>query len=259
MSEWGYRQLAERYEHLTAVAVAECVLATDLLGGMTADAEGISRFVQHHLGLTGEEAAAAIKRIMAEEIGEREVSSEEGELRERLAFGVHIIRRDEGGPWLGGWMLQANLKAAASRLGIFQDQKGSKGDLSEMGAVSAYGISARSPDRLERVYLVGSDDDGPARTFFQQIKGRVQTPSGSKSIVSETETAPAGSRFAFQFRFRDSKLNESDVVDIFASAMTIGLGSGRSIGFGKFRIERLLFEAMLSGGRKRQKSENARA
>ena len=237
---YGLDELQSRYNSFTNRVIAECSLATELVGGQPAGEEGVRGFIAHHLGLTGDAADQAYARIMQEEIGERNVPSETGELQEKLSYGINVIRRDGNGPYLGDWMIKACAKAAASRLGIFQDKRGSKGDMAEMGKVSACGISLRG--RPERIYLIDAEQDVPARTYFQKIMGRVQSPQGSKSIVNDSEHAPAGTRFAFQLQFYPGRIKKEDVPDIFASMMIIGLGSAKAFERGKFSIQKLVFE-----------------
>ena len=149
-------------------------------------------------------------------------------------------------------MIKACLKQSASRLGIFQQKRGTKGDVAEMGTVFAYGISALDPRYPQRVYLRNSKGDGPAQTYFQEFMGRVQTPQGSKSVITDSECVNPGSRFEFGFRYAVGKISEDDVADMFACAMVIGLGSAKSFERGKFRVERLTLQ---SGERKVKEKE----
>lgn len=233
--------LEQRYSNMTRRAIAHCTLRTELVGGMSADEAGVRAFVAHHLRLVDDEAEAAVQRILAEEIGERNTTPEGGEITEKLTYGITVIRRDARGPWLGDWMIKACLKAAASRTGLFMTKRGSKGDLAEMGRVRAVGASLATPDRPERIHLV--DETGsPAQTYFQEFKGRVQSAQGAVSIVSHKECVPPGSRFAFEFRWYDGKLKEENIADIFAAAMNIGLGSAKAFERGKFSVESLEIE-----------------
>lgn len=244
MKTLNLQDLQQRYRDLTQSAVAHCTLRTELVGGMSADRAGVEAFVAHHLHLAGEEAGKAVERILKEEIGERDVTPAGGELQEKLTYGICIIRRDEYGPWLGDWMVKACLKAAASRLGLFVSKRGVKGDMAEMGKAQAVGESLRNAEHPERIYLLGPEGKWggkitPAVTCFQPFKGRVQTPQGSMSIVSDRECAPPGTRFAFEFRWAKGKLTEDDMANIFASAMNLGLGSAKAFERGKFNIESL--------------------
>lgn len=233
--------LQQRYRDLTASVVADCSLATELVGGQPAGPDGVRGFVAHHLKLTGQDAEDAIRRILQEEIGERDVPAETGELKEKLSYGINVVRRDEKGPWLGNWMVKACLKSAASRLNIFVSKRGSKGDVAEMGQLLARGISLLDTERPERIYLRNKLGDGPADTYFQAFRGRVQSPQGSKSIVNDAECVAPGSRFSFEFRFYPSRIKSNDIADIFASAMIIGLGSAKSFERGKFSVNELKF------------------
>ncbi len=233
--------LQERYRDLTASVTADCSLATELVGGQPAGPDGVRAFVCHHLGLEGEEAESAIRRILNEEIGERDVPAETGELKEKLSYGINVVRRDANGPWLGNWMIKACLKAAASRLNIFVQKRGSKGDMAEMGQLLANAVSLLDTEHPERIYLRNKAGDGPAGTYFQAFRGRVQSPQGSKSIVNDAECVAPGSRFAFEFRFYPSRIKSGDMADIFASAMIVGLGSAKSFERGKFSVNELIF------------------
>lgn len=234
--------LRKRYDNFTARCVADCSFSTELVGGVPGNREGVTAFVKHHLKLEGQAAEDAISRIMKEEIGERPVPSETGELQEKLSYGINVIRRDENGPYLGAHMAKACLKNAASRLAIFQQKRGSKGDMSEMGSLLAAGVSALPGTSPFNIYLRNPDGTGPAETYFDTLRGRVQSPQGSKSIVNDVECCPVGSRFSFQFQFMPTKINRDDIADVFASAMIIGLGSAKSFERGKFAINSLTFQ-----------------
>lgn len=243
MSTYTQNDLRKRYENLTHLVTAECKLTTELVGGQSADKDGLEAFVKHHLKLEGEEAQQAIERIMKEEISEKDVPSENGELQEKLTYGVCVIRRDVAGPWIGDWMVKANLKAAASRLGLFASKRGTKGDVAEMGNVRAVDVSLLTPERPERIHLVDATGK-PVETYFQEFKGRVNTPSGSVSIVSHRECVAPEARFAFEFRCYAGKLTEDDLANIFASSQIIGLGSAKAFERGKFVISKLEIETL---------------
>jgi hypothetical protein len=233
------------YEGMTNRLVAECELTTELVGGMAADEAGVAAFVKHHLELEGPAAEAAVKRIMADEVGERDLTPEGGELNERLTYGVCIIRRDEVGPWLGNWMVKACLKAAASRLGLFVAKRGSKGDVIEMGRVHAHGVSYR-PQVKEpetHVHLIGPDGETGATTYFHDFRGRVSTPAGSMSIVSDRECVASGTRFGFEFRWYAGKIGGEDMAKVVSAMEVIGLGSAKAFERGKFKIRHMTVEA----------------
>lgn len=248
---FSYADLRKRYEDKTARIVAECQFSTDLVGGVSADEKGVRAYVSHHLQLTGEEADAAVARIIRENIGERDVTPETGELKERLSHGINIIRRDAFGPWLGNWMIKACLKCAASRLGIFVEKRGSKGDMAEMGDVYPCEASLQpngdGGHHVERIHLLDRDADAAPITSFQEFKGRVSNAAGSSSIINAAECAPAGTRFAFEYRLWPKRLTENDIADIFASAMVIGLGSCKAFERGKFRVNKLSFSKPVAG------------
>jgi hypothetical protein len=212
------------------------VFATELVGGQPAGESGVRAYVQHHLKLQGEEAEQAVARIQREEVGETDVPTVEGELQEKRVYGINALRRTELGPYLGCWMLKACTKQAASRLNIFRQNRGSKGDFAEAGQVLAIGPSLLEPEHPERIYLLSPDGTSPARTRWETFMGRVSTPQGHKSITHESEICEEGTRFSWQMRFLAERVNEDDVRDMLALAMIVGLGSARALERGKFRI-----------------------
>lgn len=234
--------LKARYATFTALVQAECTLETELVGGQPATDEGLRMFVKHHLKLENQAAEEAFGRIKQAEIGTRELPEEAGELEEYEVGSYNCIRRDAFGSWLGDWMPKACLKAAASRLGLFQKARGSKGDLAEMGLVRALGISLLNPLQPERIYLIDSKLGCPVGTFWQRFMGRVHTPQGSKSIVTWSECAPPGTRFSFELRYYPARLTQDNMADVFAAAMVLGLGSCKSFERGKFRVDKLSFD-----------------
>lgn len=227
--------LNARYDDMTSSVVCSCEAATPIVGGVPADEATLRAFIRHHLKITDEvQANAAYSRMLSEELGERPVPSSDGELQEKLTYGMMKIRRTPLGPYLGNWMIHACLKTAASRLGIFKDFRGTKGNWAEAGRVLPYGISVLD-SRPDCVYLIGPDGN-PAETVFEEFKGRVQTPKGSVSVVHHSESVPPGTRFDFTFQFIMGDLREDDIADVLALMMIVGLGSVKSLGNGKFRI-----------------------
>lgn len=230
-----YEDLAARYSDMTASVICHCEAVTPLVGGVTASDSGIRAFIAHHLGITDEaEAEKTFQRIKAEELGEKPVPSETGELQEQLTYGINVIRRTAIGPYLGNWMIHANLKTAASRLGMFAEMRGSKGNMAEGGIVYPYGQSKRD-DRPDCIYLVDAHGE-PATTYFDEFKGRVQSPRGSTSIIHHSECVPAGTQFSYEFKFIMGKFKEADIKDFLSLSMIVGIGSVKSLGHGKFRI-----------------------
>jgi hypothetical protein len=242
VSEFKAADLEDTFKDLTASVICQCTFITDCVGGVPADEPGIRNFVQYQMLLTGDEAEKAVQRIIKEELGEKPVPAlkpngevdETAELSEQQVYGINVLRHDDHGVWLGNWMIKACLKSAASRNGLFQKKRGSKGDLSEMGRVHAHGISLH--ELPERVY-VKTDS-----TRFEKFMGRVMTPQGSKSIVHWSEVIPAGATFEFEFRFAGSKISEDEIVALFAVAGNIGIGSVKALERGKFRIDNMRLE-----------------
>lgn len=241
--EYTFAELKERYEDKTASVQCFCTVATELVGGVPADEKAIRAFAEHHLGLSNpEERDKAVQRILKEEVGERDVTPELGEIKEKQVYGVNVVRRTEIGPWLGDWMVKACIKQAASRLGVFTEIRGSKGNFAEAGRVSAIGSSLKESEHPERIYVTNSSPKTPAHTYFKEFMGRVQSPRGAMSIIHHSECIAPGSQFAFEFRFLPGKVKEEDIRDVMAMSMIMGLGSVRSMECGKFRIEKCVVD-----------------
>ena len=237
MATYNFSDLNTRYEELTGLVRCDCTLAMELVGGQPADEPGVRVFVQHHLHLAGEDAESAVRRIMKEELGERDVAPQEGELAEKQVYGVNALRRSSLGPWLANHMVKACCKQAASRLDIFRQLRGTKGDFAETGRVSACGPSLVEPDHPERIYLLSSDGTAQPETYWREFMGRVSTPAGMKSIIHHSECVAPGSRFFWEMRFISKRVSENDVADTLAMMMVVGIGSARSLERGKFRID----------------------
>jgi len=216
------------------VVTAQCELVRELVGGLPAGREGVELFVKHHLHLEGKAAEEAVNRILEEEMVEKDVTPEEGEVKEKESYGVSVIRSDEHGPFIGDWMVKANLKVAASRIGLFKEKRGTKGDFAEFARVQAVGNSLNGKPWAIHLY----DKNGkPAKTKFETLRGRVHTPQGPKSIVHDCQIVEAGAMFSFEFRIpKDSKAKEGDLVKTFAVAQQVGVGSARSLERGKYKI-----------------------
>jgi hypothetical protein len=239
MKTLSYEDLNAAYEDKTSVVRVEAVFATEMVGGMPAGEEGVRQFVAHHLHLEGDEAEQAVKRIMSEEL--QDVTPAEGELPEGKMYGLRSLRRGAHGPWIGDWMVKANIKNSASRLDIFKSIKGTKGNFAEAGRVRAWKYSLQDPDNPQHIYIRNSAD-APCHTRHENFMGRVQSPRGPVSIIHQSEVVEAGSRFAYEFRFIKGKIVEGDVRDILALSMIVGIGSARSLERGKFRIEKAEIE-----------------
>ncbi len=238
MATYSLEQLQNRYTDMTAVLRCECIFATDIVGGLSASEEGIRAFVKHHLKIEDpEEAEKAVRRILKEEVGERDITPELGEIEEKQVYGVNVIRRRKHGPYLKDHMIKAGLKNAATRINLFKDNWGVKGGIAEAGRAMAIGVSLVEPDHPERIYLRDESGDGPAKTYFKEFSGNVSTgPKGKVSIIHHSECAIPGTRFAYELRFRPEKMTEDDLADLLAMSMVVGLGSVRSMENGKFRI-----------------------
>lgn len=251
-----FEDLEKRYAEMTARVICLCEAVTPLVGGMSASESGLRAFIKHHLKIEDPtEAQQAYERIKKEELGLRDIAPETGELKEQLTYGVNVIRRTEYGPYLGNHMIHANIKTAMSRLGMFVETKGTKGNVAECGVVRPYGIS-KIDERPTCVYLIGPDGS-PAQTYFDEFKGRVSSPKGSVSVIHHSECVPSGTRFAYEFAFLRGKLKDTDIIDAMAMSMIAGIGSVKSLGHGKFRIlEAEIVEAVAP--RKAPKKEKER-
>ena len=240
MSSYNMKDLTAVYGAYCGSAVATCRLTREIVGGQPASDDGIRAFAKHHLKLADDQIEAAVARIKDEEIGERNTTPEAGEVKEKESYGLNVLRHSEFGPWIGDWQLKAALKQAASRVGLFVSKRGTKGDIAEMGKVSAHGISLHGPEF--QIHLIDSEIDSAARTEYQKFFGSVNTPAGRKSIVNDAEVCPAGSRFSFSFHWFDGKLTEKDIVTIFSALTVVGLGSAKSLERGRYDIETLDIE-----------------
>ena len=232
-------QLQKAYEDFTCYTRVDCTLAQELVGGVPADDAALHAFVKHHLKIEDPaEAEKAFMRIKNEEL--EDVTPSEGEIKEKRTYQVCALHRDQYGPWLGDWMIKAALKQAASRVGLFTDKRGTKGNFSEAGRARAFGISLVDEAHPNVIYLRNPAGDGPAKTYHKTFMGRVQTPQGPVSIIHQSECCEIGSRFEFEFRFPRgtgrSAVNEQDIKDVLALFMIVGLGSARSMERGKVFI-----------------------
>jgi hypothetical protein len=235
--------LETRYQKFTASVTCRCTFVTELVGGQPAGDEQLRAFITHHLKIVDPvEAEKAFRRIHEREISEETRTGESelpkaDELKEFKVYGVNVIRRSEHGPFLGSWMGHACLKAAASRLNLFVEVRGTKGNMAEAGRVEPFYESCIEPKYPDRIYVLNGN--GPAPTYFKEIMGRVSGPQGSVSIVQHAECIAPGATFSFRFRFLPGKLTEEQVADVFALAQNIGLGSAKALDRGKFKIEEM--------------------
>ena len=240
MGTYTTAELEEEYEGMTGQVLVEAKLTSDLVGGLPADTEGIRAFCKHHLHLDGDDLEGAVRRITRVELGDREVTPELGEVIEREAYSVNVLRRTEDGyAYLGDWMIKACAKCAASKLGLFRSKLGTKGDVAEMGSVRAWGNSTRG----YRNQICFYDDEGKpfSDRIWQRLPGHVTTPRGGKSILQDVEVVPMGYRFAFEMRIpmgkgAEKKVTEKDIVRIVAAMGVVGVGSARSLERGKFTV-----------------------
>jgi hypothetical protein len=248
MTTYTASQLRKKYEGMTGLIRCHCHFTSELVGGVPADEKALLGFAEYHLKIVDpEERARAVQRILKEEVGEREVTPEAGEITEKQIYGVNVIRRTDGlGPWLGDWMLKGCIKQAASRVNIFTEFKssGAKGNFAEAGQVRAIDYSLKEKNHPDHIYVVSATTSKPARTSFREFMGRVQSAQGPKSIIHHSECVAPGSRFAFEFRFMVGKVKKENIEKMLAMLGIIGCGSVRSMERGKYEIDHAEMEGI---------------
>lgn len=227
-----------------------------LLGTQPATEAGMAGYIEHHLKLdpqpdadgkpTNPEFIACLNRIKSEEVGERDITPEGGEVEEKKVYGVNVMRKSAAGPFLLAHMVKAALKQSASRLGFFSGKKvGAKGDMSEMGEVMAEGESLQVKERPWEIYL--RKDGKVAKTYFDTERGSVSTAKGRMSIQYEAEHVEEGATAEFSFHWPARKLTEEDMAQVAAVATSAALGGARSLSHGKFEVVSLTIEAPEKG------------
>jgi hypothetical protein len=229
--------LNKRAATFRSSAVVRCRFTRPHAGGQPATEKGLNAFVEHHLGLDpdSDDFKEALARITNEEIGEREDTPEEGELKEEKVYGVNVIRRNSSGPFILEHMVKAVCKVAASRLDYFVKKRGSKGDLSEMTVVRAHGASLKDEDRPWEITLTDKEGN-PVGTHYELISGSISSPQGKKSIQHHTECTDEDCYFEFEYRWPAKKIKKNEILNIFSAIGDIGIGSTRSLNFSKFEV-----------------------
>jgi len=243
------KDLEEVYEGETRFVKAKAMFVTPLVGGVPASREGVENYVEFAMNLVrdSQEFKDKVAEILKEEIGEREIKPDEGEKDEVASYGVNCIRKDKFGHFLMDFQIKANLKCAASRIGLFVADKaagrkaGAKGDMAELGRVHAIGASLRDVENKRKIYLL-QNGGTPVKTVYEKFMGKVSNASGSHSIVHDSEVAPAGTWFEFEFRAPDKRLKAEDFKRIFAHSGIIGFGSARSLERGKVEYQEVEIE-----------------
>jgi hypothetical protein len=252
MARYTSEDIEKRYQDLTCSARVKIKFKSSFVGGQPGQRPGVEAFVIHQLHLGVEdpenstpktkawkltpEGEVAVMRIVGEELGEKSVTPPEGEVAEKVSYAVNVLRWSPFGPWIGDWMIKACMKQALSRVGLFVKRKGSKGDVAEAGRAVAIGESLRDPAYPQYIHLILPDGKRWEDRVWDRIFGRVHTPQGAKSIVTDCEVAPAGTMAEFEWRWYAGKLTEDDVLSALALAGNCGLGSARSLERGKFEI-----------------------
>lgn len=260
MGTYTAEDVAAAYIGLTNVARARLRFTSPLVGGQPAQRPGIEAYVSHHLGLSEldargkrvltDEGRAAVSRILDEEVGERDITPDTGEVNEREVYSVTVVRHDDYGAFLGDWQVKACLKQAASRLGLWVKKRGAKGDCAEMGRATAFGPSLIEGSDPHRIHIVTPDGRPVTDREFERIQGRVHTPAGAKSIVTDSEIIRPGHEAFIEFRWKAGKIGEDDMLAIWAAASNCGLGSARSLERGRFEVVELEINVAKKAGKK---------
>lgn len=230
-------ELADQLMGDTKTASAHIRFVTRAAGGQPASVDGVKAFVEHHLGLIGEDAEAAVKRIMREEIQDEKKADAldaSNEIDERESYGPNIVRKTaDGDCFIGTWMVRAMLKASASRLELFKQKRGAKGDLAEAMLVKPAGRSAIAGIQEIVVLLDGKTYRGG---IYERFMGRVGTPQGQKSIVHDSEIIPIGAEIEVSVHWPAKRISQDDMAAIWGLAQRIGLGSAKAMECGRFEI-----------------------
>ena len=240
MGTYKFSDLEEIIEEERAHAHVKATFAEPCAAGMPCSRKGVEYYVKAVMGIDPEVEEESfnhnVDRILAE-IGEENLEKAEDELSEGRVYDMRFFRRDEErGAYLKGHMVQAMIKNAASRMGVFMSKRGSKGDMSEGARVEATGMSLLNEDNPRQVYLV--DPLGkPVQTEFKEMKGSVTSPKGRVSICHHSEMAPIGTRLEFIYSWLPNKVKEKDMLRVLAGCFDIGLGSSRGVQCGRLQID----------------------
>jgi len=253
--------------------IIRAVFVRDHIGGVPATERGLHDFIAHQMKIdprfdikpkydrfgrlllgkpTSQEFVDAFNRLSEDELEvsridedkiEKAVARPGEELVETKVYGVKCIRCDEFGPFMLDHMIKAAFKCAATRINLYTERSGSKGDVQELGTVMAHGDSLQNPERPWQIYL--RKDGKPAVTGYTRLQGRVTTAQGSRSIQYDAETAFEGTEFSFEFRWLRTKMGSgwvrkvaraADILNVFSKAWEIGLGSARSMSYGRWHF-----------------------
>lgn len=228
------QEFSTRLDNMCKSVRVKAMFTRDYVGGLPANDEGLRAFIEHHLGLVGEEAERAFSRIKNEEIGEEDTTPETGENKEQKVYGVNACYRSDGRVWIPDWQLKACFKHAASDLGLFVTKKGSKGTIAELGSITAHGISNGGEPFQVFVSVEENPYSGHVYRTFRGVVGGIK----KQSIIHDNETVPAGAQFEFIFKwFQNRKsLSLQEVADSLALMQKIGLGSCKTYETGQFKI-----------------------
>lgn len=272
------KKVTQKINNLMCTVRFEIQFVTPCVGTQPVTDNGLMHYVATYLKIPGgiyngrkqlvgleadSEAEKVFNRIKHDEIGKRGENLEDGELNNERVYAINVIRRDEFGHFLMSNMIKAAYKVSATRMGLFSQYRGSKGDVSEWGVVRAAGYSFRNKTRPRHIYLVGPDGE-PITTHYETIRGTVVTQSGKRSIQTEyeitdghgdmtdeeyaaaaelTEDAESlntgrGAKACFDITWKTSrgKIDAELMTQMVCGSAINGLGGCRSMGYGRFVI-----------------------
>ena len=136
--------------------------------------------------------------------------------------GLHY--RDNDGPYICDYMIAANLRAAAIALNI----RGAK-----TGAL--YNVLTQGLMMPPRVHLNNDQESEFITRAIQPFDKGYRNPT-----LARFEVIPAGAEITFPLVVADDKeLNRERLKELFSWGGTIGLGSKRKLGYGKYELIRL--------------------
>lgn len=92
MSRYTMKDLSTAYAAYSGSAITVCRLTREIVGGQPATDEGIRAFAQHHLHIPEDKLDEVVARIKGEEIGERETTPPNGEVKEKESYGLNVLR-----------------------------------------------------------------------------------------------------------------------------------------------------------------------
>ena len=186
-------------------------------GGLPLSKKLVEQYVEAKLA-PGDKAFA---EKLAEETMPKDEAAKELEMIEHTERITTGFKSDEGGCYLGDYIIKAHLKQAASLLKITQQKRGSKDTVKE-------GLYIKP----EKIYL-GDKPDGT-----EEFVGHVLTPTGKHSILKKSQyfDKPKITFEVWMLNVRSDKFNGDDLHMCFEFGQELGIGSNRSYEKGKFDL-----------------------